>query len=134
MMRERFMPHQLPETSPRNLARNFPRGFPDTRQDIAKTFTKRPPKTGKRRAATGQATVPEFHQLNVKAWLMRRIQIALITRYAAVAGPVEPAAELPSVASPRAHPDWMESRCALDSFVLCMSLSENRCPLFRDMH
>jgi hypothetical protein len=32
--------------------------------------------------------VPEFHQLNVKAWLMSRIQIALIARYdAASSGP-----------------------------------------------
>jgi hypothetical protein len=34
---------------------------------------------------------------------------------------------------PRAHPDWIEWRCALDSLVLRMSLSENRFPLFRDM-
>jgi hypothetical protein len=30
----------------------------------------------------GPAASSGFHQLNVKAWLMRRIQIALITRYA----------------------------------------------------
>src|SRR5262245_57274939 len=33
----------------------------------------------------------------------------------------------------RAHPDWIESGCALDSLALRMSLSENRFPLFRDM-
>jgi hypothetical protein len=46
------------------------------------------PKLPNREAATGQATVPEFHQLNVKAWLIRRIQIALITRYAVAFGPM----------------------------------------------
>jgi hypothetical protein len=36
----------------------------------------------KRRKTAGSAAGSGFHQLNVKAWLMRRIQIALITRYA----------------------------------------------------
>jgi hypothetical protein len=65
-MRERFMPLQLSRNFAKNFVESLPRNFPSVR------------------APAGQAAVPEFHQLNVKAWLMRRIQIALITRYADV--------------------------------------------------
>ena len=37
-------------------------------------------------ATAGTAVNSGFHQLNVKAWLMRSIQIALIARYAALGG------------------------------------------------
>jgi hypothetical protein len=66
MMRERFMLFQLPKDFAKNYVESLPRNFPSVR------------------ALTGQAAVPEFHQLNVKAWLIRRIQIALITHYAEV--------------------------------------------------
>jgi hypothetical protein len=85
MMRERFIRLQLPNNfnflKNFNLQRTSPRPLPTGRGKYR-------PDLPNHDAAAGQAAVPEFHQLNVKAWLIRRIQIALITRYAVAFGPV----------------------------------------------
>jgi hypothetical protein len=66
------------------------------------------PKLRKHDAAAGQPVVPEFHQLNVKAWLIRRIQIALITRYVAIFGCPHPGRRGSNYGL-----DWQGSRAAV---------------------
>jgi hypothetical protein len=100
MMRERFIPLQLPKNFNfpelrlrKTLAKNCQEPCQELCQEPCQEFRRQPvastrPELPNRDAAAGQATVPEFHQLNVKAWLIRRIQIALITRYALAFSPV----------------------------------------------